>query len=190
MNINKYGENKRRCVKCKEIKEICNFSGDKGRYLGKSYLCKTCSRIKGKNRPKRVLTYEQKIVRKQQQLKYSRKFIINTYKLMDIKKFNNEPTLIETSNKLKIIMDMQKHKCNYCDIDLHNIPKGNGKTRSTYHLDHKDANRNNWSYVNLQFLCWSCNVHKLDMPHSEEIKMLIGSISKMRWNSSYFELRP
>jgi 5-methylcytosine-specific restriction endonuclease McrA len=91
-------------------------------------------------------------------------------------------------NKLKAkLREKYGTKCHYCGIEeeeFTNIWKkkfyGLGKRGQTLEIEHKDGNKENWSWENLVLACALCNMAKTNFLTYDEFKR-VGNVIREIW---------
>lgn len=158
------------CTKCNEKKDLSEYH-KKGRgRKGLREACKTCVRKQNKEYNRRnsdrlgiynkIWASENREKTREYALKYRNKNLVLCrlrWHEYDIGEKNSEVDV----EFIKLLLERQSKKCNYCEINIGN----------TFNIDHKDPKFRGGSHArdNIQLLCATCNHKKGKKTHEEYI---------------------
>lgn len=103
------------------------------------------------------------------------KYVVNYGQVLCFAKYNN----ITTKQSGDLLSDyfMNKRFCAICGRTEDQILDMGSIGRRGFQLDHIDGDRQNYTLINLQILCWKCNTCKLDMPIDERSRCIIKDLT-------------
>lgn len=175
----------RACSKCKELKPLStdNFHSEKGRYLGFSYVCKACEKVRGRKkylknpRPYRydLMTVEQKMAKLICAGKYRKTpkgkaiFYFKAYQNIDKKKG------LITDVDQAYLLESFKQPCCYCGYP-------------SVGVDRKDNSKGH-TKENCVPCCKECNVGRMDNFTHEEMFFIGQAIKQVKDNRNKEKLK-
>lgn len=161
------------CPRCKQEKEIKEFSIDNNRKFGIYPYCKKCSNQLGKEyRLKNIDIIKEKYLQNKDKINKRRRDLRRKYRYKywakkSIQDHRYKGYIININENELIQLAKTTINCPICNMKLKwDYVRGNNINSPT--LDRKD-NEKKLNIHNIQIICWKCNTTKLNRTMSEFI---------------------